>query len=143
MTDRAGIRRSSRTAVLTAGTAVLVAACGSGSSSSSSTAAPARPAVPSQTKPASPTVARSGHVRVLIGNYAFTPATMVVSAGTKVTFTNHDQTAHTATSAKPGFDSGTIAPGKSRTVTLSRPGRYAYVCQFHPFMHGVVIVRQG
>jgi plastocyanin len=100
-------------AVLTAGTAVLVAACWSGGSSSSSTTTPAGPKVRSPAKPASPAVARSGHVSVSIINYAFAPATLVVRTGTKVTFINRDQTAHTATSTTSGFDSGTVAPGKA------------------------------
>jgi plastocyanin len=58
-----------------------------------------------------------------------------------VTFVNHDQTAHTATSNKPAFDTGTVRPGKSSRVTLSKPGNYTYYCQFHAFMHGTVVVR--
>jgi hypothetical protein len=29
-----------------------------------------------------------------------------------VTFTNHDQTAHTATAGNSGFDTGTVNPGE-------------------------------
>lgn len=37
-----------------------------------------------------------GHVAVAITNYAFSPARLTVRAGTRVTWTNHDATAHTA-----------------------------------------------
>jgi plastocyanin len=79
---------------------------------------------------------------VSIRDYAFVPATIVVTPGTKITFTNDDKTAHTATTVSTGFDTGTIMPGKRVTVTLQKPGSYAYVCQFHAFMRGTVIVRR-
>ena len=75
-----------------------------------------------------------------ISDYAYHPASITVAPGAKVTFTNHDQTAHTATSQRRGFDTGTINPGHSATVTLDTPGTYTYYCQFHPFMHGTIIV---
>ena len=81
---------------------------------------------------------------VAIAGYMFQPAKLVVAPGTKVTFANHDQTAHTATasgSGASGFDSGTIKPDASATVTFRRAGTYAYICQFHAFMHGTVVVR--
>jgi plastocyanin len=79
---------------------------------------------------------------VSIRDYAFVPATIVVTPGTKITFTNDDKTAHTATTVSTGFDTGTIMPGKRVTVTLRTPGTYPYMCQFHAFMRGTVIVRR-
>ena len=76
-----------------------------------------------------------------ISDYSFHPATITVAPGTRVTFSNHDQTAHTATSTQTAFDTGTISPGKSATVTLRKPGTYTYICQFHAFMHGTVVVK--
>lgn len=113
--------------------------CGSGATSSSSSAS----ASSSATAPSSATAA-SGHVTVAVSGYAFHPAKLVVAPGTKVTFANHDQTAHTATatgSGASGFDSGTIKPGSSATVTFHKAGTYAYICQFHAFMHGTVVVK--
>jgi plastocyanin len=75
------------------------------------------------------------------GVLAACPTTITVAPGAKVTFVNRDQTAHTATSNKPAFDTGTVRPGKSSRVTLSKPGKYTYYCQFHAFMHGTVVVR--
>ena len=118
----------------------LLAACGSSSSSTSSktTAAPSSSSSAPAAAPASPT---SGPVRISIAGYAFHPATITVAAGTKVTFANHDQTPHTATSTKTGFDTGTVKPGASVTVTLKKPGTYTYFCQFHAFMRGTVVVK--
>jgi plastocyanin len=79
---------------------------------------------------------------VSISNYAFHPTTITVAKGAKITFTNHDQTAHTATSTQTGvFDTGTINPGASKTVTFSKPGTYTYYCQFHAFMKATVTVQ--
>jgi plastocyanin len=114
--------------------AVGLAACGSSSSPpprASSTQASSRQA-------AAP--AASGQVK--ISGYAFHPVTSTVGPGARVTFTNHDQTAHTATSSKSGvFDTGTLKPGESRTVVLRKPGTYTYFCQFHAFMRATIVVR--
>lgn len=125
---------------------LTVAACGSsGSSSSSGTGGtPASSASTSQSStssaaPAGPVI--KGATTVAIDNYAYKPATITVAAGTKITFVNHDQTAHTATSTKPGFDSGTLQPGASHAITVTKAGTYAYYCQFHAFMKGTIVVR--
>jgi plastocyanin len=78
---------------------------------------------------------------VLISGYAFRPATITVAPGARVTFTNRDQTNHTATSNSGAFDTGTIGPRASRTVILKRPGTYTYLCQFHAFMKATVVVK--
>lgn len=83
---------------------------------------------------------RSGHVTVAITNYAFSPDKLTVRAGTRVTFTNHDSTAHTATADHGGFGTGTIAPDHSRTITVKRSGAYPYHCLFHAFMTGTITV---
>jgi plastocyanin len=109
--------------------ATSLAACGSSSSTAakSSAAAPVAPLA-------------AGKVAVKISGYAFAPASVTVAVGSSITFTNHDATAHTATSNKPAFDTGTVKPGQSATMTLRKPGTYTYYCQFHAFMQGTVIV---
>jgi plastocyanin len=123
-----------------AATGVLAAGCGS--STSSSTTSKAAPAAAATATSSSSAPAVSAHkVDVSISGYAFHPATITVATGARVTFTNHDQTAHTATSTKPGFDTGTVKPGKSATVLLKRPGTYTFCCQFHAFMRGTIVVK--
>ncbi len=85
-------------------------------------------------------IAQAGHVTIAIRNYAYAPVTLTVKAGTRVTWTNHDATAHTATADQGGFDTGTINPGKSKTIDLRRAGNYRYHCLFHAFMTGEVKV---
>ncbi len=76
-----------------------------------------------------------------ISGYAYHPATITVAVGTRVTFSNHDQTAHTATSTMPAFDTGTVKGGQSAAVVLRKPGVYSYYCQFHAFMRGTIVVK--
>ena len=118
-----------RGALLALALALVLAACGSSSSGSSGAAKPSAAA------PA------PGKLTVKISGYAFEPASVTVGAGSRITFTNHDATAHTATSNKPAFDTGTVKPGQSATVALRKAGTYTYYCQFHAFMHGTVIVK--
>ncbi len=79
-------------------------------------------------------------VALRVANFAFHPNTLTVKAGTKITVTNNDSTAHTATAKSGAFDSGTIKPGESVSFTLNKPGVYHYYCQFHAFMNGTITV---
>lgn len=123
------LRSAGAAALLT----VVVSACGSGSSSSSASS----PHAATQSAAATP----SQPLAVSISGYAYHPAAVTVALHSKVVFTNHDQTAHTATTSKSGFDTGTVKPGQSATITLNTPGTYTYICQFHPFMHGTLTVK--
>ena len=38
------------------------------------------------------------------------------------------------------FDTGTIAPGKTKSVTLDKAGTFTFFCSFHPFMKGTITV---
>ncbi|MGI8921688.1 MAG: cupredoxin domain-containing protein [Solirubrobacteraceae bacterium] len=80
-------------------------------------------------------------VRLRISNYVFEPASPTVAAGTTVAWTNGDATAHTATAADSSFDTGTIAPGETKSFTFTKPGSYQYICSFHAFMHGTIVVK--
>ncbi len=122
--------------------AYLLAACGS-SASTSSSASPSFAAATTSSAASAPAdpPARPKPVAVTVQGYAYQPATLIVAAGTRLTFTNRDATAHTATSTSPPFDTGTIDPGHSASVTLTKPGTYSYICSFHPFMHAIVQVR--
>ncbi len=78
------------------------------------------------------------HLR--IANFAFQPKTLTVNAGARITVSNRDSTAHTATARSGAFDSGTIKPGASVSFTIKKPGIYHYYCQFHAFMTGTIRV---
>ncbi|MEU7422966.1 plastocyanin/azurin family copper-binding protein [Streptomyces sp. NPDC048362] len=88
--------------------------------------------------PASPVTGNA----VTINNFAFSPATLKVKAGTTVTWTNRDGDAHTVTSAGTGgpLHSAALATHATYTYTFTKPGTYAYLCTIHPFMTGTVEV---
>jgi plastocyanin len=70
--------------------------------------------------------------------FAFRPGTVRVQAGTRITWSNKDGVAHTATGR--GFNTGTIRPGRSKGITFNRKGTFRYHCMIHPSMRGKVIV---
>lgn len=78
-------------------------------------------------------------VKVAISNFKYGPATVTIKQGTKVAWTDNDTANHTATGK--GFDTGSIDKGQTKTAAFKRRGTYKYICQFHPFMHGTVVVR--
>jgi plastocyanin len=82
-------------------------------------------------------------IQVVIDNFTFRPVELTVKAGTKVTWVNHDDVPHTATSSvKPrAFDSGTLDTDDKFTHTFTTPGTYDYFCALHPKMTGRVVVK--
>lgn len=76
---------------------------------------------------------------VTIKNFAFSPATITVKAGTTVVWTNEDSATHTVNSAT--FNSGNLGTGQTFSQTFSTPGTFNYSCGIHPSMKGVVIVQ--
>ena len=77
---------------------------------------------------------------VTIANDAFSPATIHVRAGDKVTFVNNDDETHTVTSDTAVFDSGRLDEKQHYVYTFTKPGSYPYHCAIHTFMKGTVIV---
>ncbi|HJV76946.1 MAG TPA: cupredoxin family copper-binding protein [Paludibacter sp.] len=77
---------------------------------------------------------------VTIQNMAFSPATITVTAGATVKWTNMDAIAHTVTSDTPLFDSGSLVTNGVYSYTFTTAGTYNYHCTFHSMMTGKVIV---
>ena len=115
-----------------AATAMLIASCGGGDDNGAgkSTTATSNSQAPA-----------SGGEAVKISDFKFAPATITVKHGTGLSVTNNDSTAHTAT-ADDGhtFDTGTIDPAASKTISVTKPGTYPYHCSIHSFMHGKIVV---
>lgn len=90
---------------------------------------------------APPAFAPASEIR--IDNFVFTPATVTVSAGTTVTWVNHDDSPHTVTSqGEPRLlNSAALDTDDRYAVTFTRPGTYRYYCAIHPHMTGVVVVK--
>ena len=78
--------------------------------------------------------------QVNIDNFAFAPATLTVSAGSTVTWTNHDEEPHTVAASDGSFHSPGMGTGATFSHTFSTAGTFDYVCSIHPMMHGTVVV---
>lgn len=74
-----------------------------------------------------------------IADFAFSPGTVTITAGDRVTWTNQDGVEHTATG--DGWDTGLLGQGESGSIRFDTPGTYAYVCTPHPSMTGTVVVQ--
>ncbi len=84
-----------------------------------------------------PPVAATVHIK----DDAYAPARLTVHPGDTVLFVNDDDDAHTVTAADNRFDSKGLDTGARWQYTFAKSGTYAYFCQMHPFMKGVVIVK--
>ena len=104
--------------------------------------------IPTQTQgqaPTSPTTgstqATAGKNAVTIQNFAFSPETLTVKVGDKITWTNQDSAGHSATADDNSFDTGVIGQGQSGSITFSKAGTYTYHCSVHPMMKGTIVVQ--
>lgn len=85
--------------------------------------------------------AASGTHFVVIEQMRFNPQALTVKKGDRVVWVNKDLFPHTASAGSKAFDSGSIAANASWSYVARQPGSYPYTCQFHPLMHGTLIVR--
>ena len=74
-------------------------------------------------------------------NFAYMPSEISVAAGTTVVFKNSDSVAHTVSATDESFDSGDMAPGASWSHLFAKAGTYTYLCTYHRYMQGTVIVK--
>jgi len=133
-------RRTGRTGYLA--TFVLLVAFSVGCGGSSKPAASTPPARQQTSAPKPPTSKPAAAApKLTIKSFTFLPATVTVKAGTTVRWKNVDSTNHTVTADKGGFDLGNVDKGASKSVRLSKPGVYAYHCNYHPSMHGRIVVK--
>lgn len=83
---------------------------------------------------------------VAIQTFQFRPASVVIEAGTRLTWRNHDDIAHTVTSGTPEHRDGRFTgplEGKGAVFaqTFSQAGVYPYFCDRHQSMRGEIVVR--
>ena len=77
-----------------------------------------------------------------ITKFAFAPKEITVAPGTKVTWTNHDETPHTISAADRTFLSKAMDTDDRYEYTFASEGDFSYFCTLHPFMTGIVHVRK-
>jgi plastocyanin len=131
--------------LLALGALVLLAACGGGAPSGSGST----PTSATGTTPTATTAASNGQAVTITtdssGSFAFSPTTLTIKVGTKVTWTNMTQAGHTVTSDDgKSFDSGISHPiaasGGTYSFTFTKAGTFPYHCQIHPFMKATITV---
>lgn len=77
---------------------------------------------------------------VAIEDFQYKPENLKVKAGTKVTFTNKDEFAHTVTAKDKSYDSENMDKDAVFEHTYDKPGTYEYFCAIHNSMTGKVTV---
>ena len=79
--------------------------------------------------------------QVNIDNFSFTPTTLTVPVGAKVTWTNKDDVPHTVVSTNKAFPhSPALDTDQSFSYAFAKTGTYEYYCSVHPKMVGKVVV---
>jgi len=85
--------------------------------------------------------ALAADAEIKIANFTFDPPVLTMKAGTTVTWVNNDSVPHTATGDNGEFDTGSIAPGGSASITFDTAGTFAYHCTIHPNMTASITVQ--
>jgi len=143
------MRRTLIALTMLAAAGALAAGCGSNNSGSGG-ASPATTAAPSGTSSGGgrayggPTSSAAGitasGTAVTIDNFAFSPATLKVKVGQKVSWTNTQQgVAHTVTADGGTFDHP-MPSGATFSFAFAKTGTFAYHCTIHPSMHATIVV---
>jgi plastocyanin len=55
-------------------------------------------------------------------------------------WTNEDGAPHTATARDESFDTGRLDGDESGEVKFAEPGTFEYICDFHSWMEGRIVV---
>ena len=89
--------------------------------------------------------ARAGETALVgIDNFTFAPAEITVTAGSTVTWVNHDDIPHVVADTAKGFRSPVLDTDGSYAMAFDKPGTYSYFCALHPHMTGrVTVVPKG
>ena len=132
------------TATTAAGTATTAAAgaattAAAGTATTAAAGAATTAAAGTATTAAAGAGAAASAATVDIKQFKFGPAETHIAVGGTVTWTNSDNQKHTATSSG-GLDTGAIEAGATGKATFAKAGTFAYICSFHPFMKGTIIV---
>ena len=90
-----------------------------------------------------PVIAAPDAAQVTVDNFSFSPAEIVVPAGTRITWVNHDDIPHTVVDADDPkrMKSPPLDTDASYEHVFDKPGTYHYFCSLHPHMQGTVVVK--
>ncbi|HWO88841.1 MAG TPA: plastocyanin/azurin family copper-binding protein [Chloroflexota bacterium] len=73
-------------------------------------------------------------------SWRYEPATLTVALGDTIVWTNEGVVPHTVTSTNNVFDSGNMDHDETFTWAPTAAGTYTYICLYHPWMVGTVVV---
>src|SRR5215210_1342631 len=76
---------------------------------------------------------------ILMKGIAFEPKQVTAHVGDTLEWANQDIVAHTATARDRSWDVN-VLPGKSGGMVTKAPGRFDYICRYHPNNTGDIIV---
>ena len=82
--------------------------------------------------------------QIVIKDFHFSPETLTVKSGEKVTWINRDEEPHTIVSVEQQFKkSSALDTDQEFTITAGAPGTYTYFCSVHPKMTGAIVVEKS
>jgi plastocyanin len=120
-------------------TVLALGGCGGGGSTES------KPSAASQATASATSTPRPAHASptVRIAAFAYKPKRLTVRVGETVSWTNGDSANHTVTGDKGTFSLDNLDHGQTKRFAFREAGTFAYHCEYHPFMHGTVVVKPG
>jgi len=80
--------------------------------------------------------------RVTIAGLQFTPADVVADPGDTVEWVNRDLVPHTVTARDGSWDSHGLAQNATWEMHITDSIVGDYFCQYHPTMHGRLVIRR-
>jgi Icc protein len=78
--------------------------------------------------------------QIAIDNFAFSPTSRTVAAGTEVTWINRDDVPHVIVDTHGAFSSSVLDTNQRYSHRFAAPETYDYFCSIHPKMTGRVVV---
>ncbi len=122
---------------------LMLAACGG---AASAPASPATATTSESTPATSPsTSTNSSEIKMVESNgiYSFIPATLTITKGTKVAWTNTSDAPHTVTpdTASAFTASSNLTQNQTYSLVFNTAGTYAYHCSIHSYMKATIIVK--
>lgn len=88
-----------------------------------------------------PLSAQDTKATITIDNFTFAPEELNISAGTTVTWINHDDIPHSVVENNKAFRSKALDTDDSYSFTFTTAGTFRYFCGLHPHMVGKVVVK--
>lgn len=82
--------------------------------------------------------------KIEIKDFHFSPETLTVKSGEKITWINRDEEPHTVVSVEKQFKkSPPLDTDEQFTITSGAPGTYTYFCSVHPKMTGTIVIEKS